>query len=84
MFNRLPGAMLTERHMHECRLGHNCGRALLHHTAAVAESHRLFNPAPPEVWLTADRALLHDTGAVAESHRLFHPAPPGAGLIADG
>jgi len=28
MFNRLPGAMLIERHAHECKLGHSCGRAL--------------------------------------------------------
>jgi len=55
MFNRLPGAMLKERHMHECRLGRNCGRALLHDTAVGAESHRLFNPAPPEAGLKADR-----------------------------
>ena len=46
MFNRLPGAMLKERHMHECKMGHNCGRALLQDTAAGAESYRLFNPAP--------------------------------------
>ena len=58
MFNRLPGAMLKERHMHECRLGCNCGPAPLHDTAAAAESHRLFNPAPPEVGLKAERAAV--------------------------
>jgi len=55
MFNRLPGAMLSERHMHECKQGRNCGRALLHDTAGLAQSHRLFNPAPPEAGLSADR-----------------------------
>jgi hypothetical protein len=54
MFNRLPGAMLKERHMHECKLGRNCGRDLSHDTAPVAESHRLFNPAPPEAGLKAE------------------------------
>jgi hypothetical protein len=47
MFNCLPGAMLKERHTHECGQGHSCGRALLKHSAAFRQSHRLFNPAPP-------------------------------------
>jgi hypothetical protein len=51
MFNRLPGATLMERHTHECQKGLNCGRALLNHTK---QSHRLFNPALPEVQLMAD------------------------------
>src|ERR1700680_1639571 len=33
MFNCLPGAMLKERHTHECKQGHSCGRALLNDTA---------------------------------------------------
>jgi len=43
MFNCLPGAMLKERHTHECGMGRNCGRALLYDTAGSAKSHRLFN-----------------------------------------
>jgi hypothetical protein len=45
MFNRLPGAMLTQRHTHEWKKGLSCSRALLHDTAAKALSHSLFNPA---------------------------------------
>jgi len=55
MFNRLPGAMLKERHTRECRRGRSCGRALWHDTAAADVSHRLFNPAPPEARLACDR-----------------------------
>ena len=69
MFNRLPGAMLKERHTHECRLGRNCGRTLLHNTAAVAQSHRLFNPVPPEAGLKGDTAVPKpgfEFGAVAD------------------
>ena len=65
MFNRLPGAMLKERHTHECRLGRNCGRTLLHNTAAVAQSHRLFNPVPPEAGLACDWSLVHPYYAVS-------------------
>ena len=43
MFNCLPGAMLKERHTHECGMGRNCGRAPLYDTAGSAKSHRLFN-----------------------------------------
>ena len=56
MFNRLPGTMLDERYKHECEQGFNCGRALLHDTAAIAQSHRLFNPAQPVAELDADTA----------------------------
>jgi hypothetical protein len=57
MFIRLPGAKLIERHMHECRQGLNCGSAQLQDTAVVAQSHSLFNPAPPEAGLKADCTL---------------------------
>ena len=48
---------LKERHMHECRQGLNCGGAPLHDTAA--ESHTLFNPAPPEARLKAESYSLY-------------------------
>jgi hypothetical protein len=72
MFNRLPGTMLDERHTHECEQGLNCGRALLHDTAAIAQSHRLFNPAQPVAVLDAD------TGSGTD----LKPVPlPGAAVI---
>jgi hypothetical protein len=72
MFNRLPGTMLDERHTHECEQGLNCGRALLHDTAATAQSHRLFNPAQSvavldsattfNFWLRGQDSNLHAPG----------------------
>src|SRR5215472_12290909 len=38
--------MLSSRHRHEWKSGRSCGRAPRHDTAGIAESHRLFNPAP--------------------------------------
>src|SRR5436853_5397191 len=91
MFNRLPGAMLSERHMHECKQGRNCGRALLHDTAGLAQSHRLFNPAPPEAGLSADRwrqsrtvpqtAISSLAGTVAQA---FVPVLPVGTAINEG
>jgi hypothetical protein len=74
MFNRLPGAMLKERHLHECRQGRNCGRALLHHTAAATLSHTLFNPAPPEAGLKADRLKGGGFDPAMETKSVFPPA----------
>jgi len=54
MFNCLPGAMLAKRHAHEWESGRSCGRALLKDNATFANSHRLFNPAPPEAMLAPE------------------------------
>ena len=55
MFNRLPGAMLSSGHKHQCKKGRNCSRVLSQHTAAVdtPHSHSLFNPAKPEAELSS-------------------------------
>ena len=51
----LPGAMLKQRHTHECKPGYSCGRALLDDTAGRTQSHTLFNQGPPEAGLKAGR-----------------------------
>ena len=69
MFHRLFGAVLKERHLHECRQDRNCGRALLHDTAAATSGHTLFNPAPPEGVLIADSLLAFILAADCRRYR---------------
>ena len=63
MFNRLPGAMLKERHTRECRRGRSCGRALWHDTAAADVSElnrfavfRVTEDGKPELFGTPEAA----------------------------
>ena len=80
MFNRLPGTMLTKRQTHECRQGRSCGCALSNDTADLAESHRLFNPAPAggsAHMRTKNGTIWHDRGTGPYSGEGRWPCIPG-------